>query len=291
MHIDELDFTLEDFPVGAYNYDAYGLCCVLASAYAAHTAAFIGGGDAVDRMILKNALLKAWKDEKAACHCLNGGEFTDSILDAIHEGTLDEFKERCREAEILLLDDVQYLGGKAATQEVFYDILKTRYESTKLTVLFADRPYALLKDHFRTDLYELMGGGDIASLAAPDRWEEFFFENDYDKMLRFTFLNADGEAACTDEEAKTLAAFLERMSYVHVRAAAWAVLIAASGSSEYFTSEMAMRILSKREGVMEEYEKLLLETLEDALDDEQIDAYFRAPFVWAAQETLKKPAD
>lgn len=28
MHIDELDFTLEDFPVGAYNYDAYGLCCV-----------------------------------------------------------------------------------------------------------------------------------------------------------------------------------------------------------------------------------------------------------------------
>lgn len=287
MHIDELDFTLEDFPVGAYNYDAYGLCCVLAAAYAARTAAFIGGGDAVDRMILKNALLKAWNDEKAAYHCLNGGEFTDHILNAIHEDALDEFKERCREAEILLLDDVQYLGGKAATQEVFYDILKTRYESTKLTVLFADRPYALLKDHFRTDLYELMGGGDIASLATPDRWEEFFFENDYDKMLRFTFLNADGEAACTDEEAKTLAVFLERMSYIHVRAAAWAVLIAASGSSEYFTSEMAMRILSKREGVMEEYKKLLLETLEDALDDEQVDAYFRAPFVWVAQETLK----
>lgn len=48
--------------------------------------------------------------------------------------TLDEFKERCWEAEILLLDDVQYLGGKAATQEVFYGILKTRCESTKLTV-------------------------------------------------------------------------------------------------------------------------------------------------------------
>ena len=198
--------------------------------YAAHTDAFIGGGSAVDRIILKNALLKLWNDEKAAYYCLNGGEF-------------------------------------------------------------ADRPYALLKDHFRTDLYELMGGGDIASLAAYDRWEEFFFENDYDEMLRFTFLNADGEAACTDEEAKTLAAFLERMSYVHVRAAAWAVLIAASGSSEYFTSEMAMRILSKREGVMEEYKKLLLETLGDELDDEQIDAYFRTPFIWAAKETLKKSAD
>lgn len=94
-----------------------------------------------------------------------------------------------------------------------------------------------------------MGGGDIASLSAPDLWEEFFFENDYDKMLRVTFLNADGEAACTDEEVKTLAAFLERMSYVH------------------------------------------LEAPDDAPDDGRINAYFRVPFVWAAQETLKMPAD
>lgn len=36
---------------------------------------------------------------------------------------------------------------------------------------------------------------------------------------------------------------------------------------------------------------LVLLLTEDALDDEQIDAYFRAPFVWATQETLKKPAD
>lgn len=73
MNVDELGFTLDDFPVGAYNYDAYGLCCVLSTAYKAHTLAFIGGGDAIDRTLLKNALLNEWENEKAEYICLNSG--------------------------------------------------------------------------------------------------------------------------------------------------------------------------------------------------------------------------
>lgn len=292
MELKKHEVSLKSFPASFYNEEAYAVCCALAWVRTGNAVTFIGGGNAADRLALKKALLQELENTNTAYCAINCGEFTDQLVEAIREDKINACVARYQEAELLVLDDAQYLGGKDATQEFAYDILKKRAECGRLTLFFASRPYAALAKDFRTDLYALMGSGEVAAMSEHDSWEEFFFRSNYDEMLRFTFLNADGKADCSEEDAQILADFLERMSDAHVHAAAWAVLIAAYGSSEFFSKERAMRILSKRKGVMEAYRELLLKELgSDALDDEQVDEYYRKPFVWAAQGVLEKVED
>ena len=54
---------LEDCGPFSFNYNAHSLCVVLAEAYEHHQVAYIGGGDALDRLFLRNALLLEWQDK------------------------------------------------------------------------------------------------------------------------------------------------------------------------------------------------------------------------------------
>ena len=94
-------------------------------------------------------------------------EFTNSYIRAIREGTTDEFRERYRSADLLLLDDVQFLIGKEQTQEGFFHTFNALHMTNRQIVLTSDRPVSaltLLEDRIQSRL----AGGLVVDIQPPD---------------------------------------------------------------------------------------------------------------------------
>ena len=94
-------------------------------------------------------------------------EFTNSYIKAIREGTTDEFRERYRSADALLLDDVQFLIGKEQTQEGFFHTFNALHMANRQIILTSDRPVSaltLLEDRIQSRL----AGGLVVDIQPPD---------------------------------------------------------------------------------------------------------------------------
>ena len=94
-------------------------------------------------------------------------EFTNEYIRAIREGTTEEFRDRYRGTDVLLLDDIQFLIGKEQTQEGFFHTFNSLHMINKQIVITSDRPVAslsLLEGRVRSRL----AGGLIVDIQPPD---------------------------------------------------------------------------------------------------------------------------
>lgn len=94
-------------------------------------------------------------------------EFTNAYIKAIREGATDEFRARYRNADALLLDDVQFLIGKEQTQEGFFHTFNALHMTNRQIVLTSDRPVSalsLLEDRIQSRL----AGGLVVDIQPPD---------------------------------------------------------------------------------------------------------------------------
>ena len=71
---------------------------------------------------------------------LSSEQFTNEFIDAIQHGTLVKFRKKCRYADILMIDDIQFLAGKERSQEEFFHTFNTLHDGHKQIVLSSDRP-------------------------------------------------------------------------------------------------------------------------------------------------------
>ena len=94
-------------------------------------------------------------------------EFTNSYVKAIREGTTEQFRDRFRTADVLLLDDIQFLIGKEQTQEGFFHTFNALHMSSRQIVITSDRPVTaltLLEDRIQSRL----AGGLVVDIQPPD---------------------------------------------------------------------------------------------------------------------------
>jgi chromosomal replication initiator protein len=94
-------------------------------------------------------------------------DFTNHFLNALHTKSVEPFKRAYRDADVLLIDDVQFLASKTKTEEEFFHTFNALYESGRQLVLTADRlPRALVAIEAR--LRERFEAGLVADMAPPD---------------------------------------------------------------------------------------------------------------------------
>lgn len=154
--LDSDAFTFETYVVGPQNKLAYAAARAVADKPAENfNPLFIYGDSGLGKTHLLYAIAHQVKRKREDLRIvyIKGDDFTNELVASIREGKNAEFREKYRQATLLLVDDVQFIAGKEQTQEEFFHTFNSLYESGKQIVLTSDRPpreMTKLEDRLRT---------------------------------------------------------------------------------------------------------------------------------------------
>jgi chromosomal replication initiator protein len=140
---DNYEFTFDTYIVGPSNKFAHAASMAVASKPASlYNPLFIYGNSGLGKTHLLYAIRNEIGNTNPAMKIvyIKGDEFTNELIEAIRRGTTGEFHQRYRKADVLLVDDIQFIAGKDSTQEEFFHTFNTLYEAKKQIVLTSDRP-------------------------------------------------------------------------------------------------------------------------------------------------------
>ncbi|MFL6513742.1 MAG: chromosomal replication initiator protein DnaA, partial [Chthoniobacterales bacterium] len=135
--------TFETFVVGPNNEIAHAASLAVAQSPArTYNPLFIYGGVGLGKTHLMQAIGQyiSAKKKNTKVMYLSSELFINEFIDAIQHNNLVKFRKRYRQAELLLIDDIQFLGGKERSQEEFFHTFNTLFDGHKQIVLSSDRP-------------------------------------------------------------------------------------------------------------------------------------------------------
>ncbi len=166
------DYTLEKYVVGKNNDLAYS-CAVAISKDPgnSYNPFFLYGGVGLGKTHLIQALGNAIhkNDEKAVIAYVPAENFVNEFLSALQNKTTSAFKNKYRNVDVLLIDDIHDFQNKKETQEELFNTFNALYESKKQIVFTSDRPPQELKA-FAERLLSRLTRGMVADLQMPS-WE------------------------------------------------------------------------------------------------------------------------
>ena len=139
----DYDYTFDTFIVGPSNKFAHAASIAVATKPASlYNPLFIYGNSGLGKTHLLYAICNeiSFRHPQMNILYIKGDEFTNEMIEAIRHGTTQEFRQRYRKADILLVDDIQFIAGKESTQEEFFHTFNSLYESKRQIVLTSDRP-------------------------------------------------------------------------------------------------------------------------------------------------------
>ena len=163
-------FSFENFVVGPSNRFAHGAAIAVANAPGSiYNPLFIYGPPGVGKTHLLYAIANGIRRQNpdAKIVYIKGDEFTNELIAAIQKGSQHEFKNKYRQADLMLVDDIQFIAGKEQTQNEFFHTFNALYESGKQIVLTSDRKPSdmpTLEDRLRTRFE----WGLLADIQPPD---------------------------------------------------------------------------------------------------------------------------
>jgi chromosomal replication initiator protein len=136
------NYTFERFVIGPGNRLAHGAALAVAEAPSeAYNPLFLHGPPGLGKTHLLAAIANYLRDNAPglSVRYTTAESFTNEFVAALKSKGIDGFKARYRDIDVLLIDDVQFLEGKAATEEEFFHTFNALYESGSQLVLSADR--------------------------------------------------------------------------------------------------------------------------------------------------------
>jgi chromosomal replication initiator protein len=166
-------YTFDQFVVGASNQFANAACLAVADSPGKnYNPLFIYGGVGLGKTHLLHAIgnhivqHRILTEVKKICY-ITSEEFTNEVINSLRYEKMDEFRNKYRKMDILLIDDIQFIAGKERTQAEFFHTFETLHQSRKQIVITSDKFPKDIPD-FEERLRSRFEWGLIADIQPPD---------------------------------------------------------------------------------------------------------------------------
>ncbi len=160
-------YTFETFIVGQSNRLAHAGCLAVAESPGTYNPLFIYGGAGLGKTHLLHAIGNRALQQGRKTLYVSTETFANEMINSIRMRTTEEFRNKYRTIQLLLLDDIQFLTGKERTQEEFFHTFNDLYQGSRQIVLSSDRPpkaFVGMEERIRSRFE----WGLTADIQAPD---------------------------------------------------------------------------------------------------------------------------
>ncbi len=163
-------YTFDAFVIGSGNQFAHAACQAVSERPSkAYNPLFLYGGVGMGKTHLMQAIgheIKRRQPQAAICY-VSSEKFTNEMINSLRYDKMISFRDKFRNVDVLLVDDIQFLAQKERTQEEFFHTFNALHESMKQIVIASDRPPKELAE-FEDRLRSRFEWGLIADIQPPD---------------------------------------------------------------------------------------------------------------------------